>query len=223
MRRLRLLASLVCLSLLTAGCVAEPGSIGSPNPSSLPPLSSPAASDALASADDCGVSNWSVDYAPFSITSLAQAGAVFVVGRLVSIEPPVYNTEDGKKPRGFPHAYGITDSQRNGSIYTPLNVNVDEVLAGAVKPGAIKALVEGGTIGCYTVNFSVAPNVDKKSTYVFVLVSANNADGKTWKDQLEVKLAWLVDSGNIVATSEGTMSLDSLKTTLAGAASSANP
>lgn len=222
MRRLRLLASLACASILTAGCVAQPGALGSPDLSSVPSLSSPAASDTLTT-DDCGVNNWNVDYAPFSIASLAQAGATFVVGRLVSIEPGVYNTEDGKKPRGFPHAYGITDAQRNGSIYTPLNVNVDEVLAGAVKPGAIKALVEGGTIGCYTVNVSVAPNVDKKSTYVFVLVSANNADGKTWKDQLEVKLAWLVDSGNMVATSEGTMSLDSLKTTLAGAASSANP
>ena len=209
---LRSLLLVALMGVMAVGGVSAPGSVGSPEASAFSSLS-PEPSPTLASNQpdtDCGVSNMSVDYAPYTIPSIAKNGGIIVEGHVLSTEPPFYNTEDGKKPRGFPHAYGVVNAQPNGTIYTPINVMVDRTFVGTVKPGALKIVVEGGTIGCYTLNVDTSSGILAKSTYVFVLGDAFTADGKTWKNQLQVKLAWPVGTDGTVATSEGSMSLDAL-------------
>jgi hypothetical protein len=198
--------------VVAGGCVSAPGSVGSPETSassSITPESSPTLASSQADAD-CGVNFMSVDYAPYTIPSIVKNGGTIVEAHVLSTEPAFYNTGDGKKPRGFPNAYGVVDAQPNGTIYTPVNVMVDRAFAGTVKPGALKVVVEGGTIGCYTLNVDTPGVIIPKSTYVFVLGDALTADGKTWKNQWQVKLAWPVGADGTVATSEGSMSLDAL-------------
>ena len=204
---------LALMSVVASGCVAEAGASGSAETSA--PLTS------AQSPGDCGLTNMSVDYAPFTIASLVRNGATIVEGRVLLTEPSVYNTEDGKKPRGFPHAYGVVNAQPNGTILTPANVMVDRVFVGTVKPGALKVFVEGGTIGCYTLNVDTPGPIVAGSTYVFVLGDALSADGKTWKNQWQVRSRWPVGPDGTVATSLGVMSLDALAAEVNAAASSA--
>jgi hypothetical protein len=198
-----LATALVVSGCVTAGGIASPLGSVDPAASSVPPPS--------ASIDqNCGSIRWSVEYAPYSVSSLAQSG-IFVVGRLNTVDSAIFNTADGKRPRGFAKAGPDSSPQPNGKIFTPVVVKVDEVLSGDVKAGAVRALVEGGTVGCVTELVDNGPTVVKKGLYVFVLGAAFDADAKVLPNALEMKLAWPIDDNGIVQTVDGPMSLDSLR------------
>ena len=117
----------------------------------------------------CGLSNQFIDYLPYDLATLAGYGWQFALGRVDDIQPAVYNTEDGSPP---------SDRQPEGMILTPVVIGVETVLRGVAQPGAVRVLVEGGTIGCYTIRVDQAPRVAKGERAVFVLSPARNADGK---------------------------------------------
>jgi hypothetical protein len=89
-----------------------------------------------------------------------------------------------------------------------------------VKPGELVTWVEGGTIGCDTLNVDAPGPIFPFSPYVFLLGNPIDADGKILENRWRVVLAWPILSDGTVATSEGTMSLDAFAAEVNAAASS---
>ncbi len=214
-------ATTLMISLVVAGCVTA-GSVTAPPEATASPTSSEIPTPtASASVDNhtCFSVDVSPEYAQYTIASLTGYGMTFVSGRVTSIEPSIYNTSDGKQPRGFgvPHA---SDVQSYPMIYTPINVVVDRVMSGKVKPGTNRFLIDGGTIGCVKMEVDTAPFVTGGAEYVFVLTPARDADSHEMGDTQRVHLAWLVDSSGTVPTVDGTMSLDDLAAQVSAAVQS---
>jgi hypothetical protein len=206
--------------LLVAGCVTA-GGLTAPPKASSPSGASPSA---IAPEVNCGTSSQWVDYAPYTIASLAASGKVFVVGEVKAIEPAIFNTADGKKPRGFFAKPGtVANAQPNGKIFTPVVVLVDQVLRGETTPGVVRVLIEGGTIGCYTVRVDVAPVVERGGRYVLILEDGLDADGKKLLDLQQMMFAWPVDANDVVQTAEGPMLLASLAAIVAQASPTPAP
>ena len=215
---------LVTLALSTVGCtrlpdggastVAAPGATGAP--------SATAAQAPLDRA--CGSYRWSVEYAPYSVETLAQNG-VFVLGHMTAVEAAVFNTSDGAVPIGFPRPAldAVASPQPNGKVLTPVTLSVDRVLQGEIGSGGIRAFVEGGTVGCITVEIAGAPKIDQKAQYVFVLGAAFDADGKRMPDVWSLPFAWPVDDADVVQTVDGPMTLDDLTRLLAAPKASVVP
>ena len=208
---------------LVAGCVAA-GALTAPPGASSPVSSSPEPTatsvPSPAAWGSCGSASEWVDYAPYTIASLAADGHIFVEGVATAFEPGVFNTADGKPPRGFfMRPDKVTDRQDNGHIYTPVVIQVKQVLAGDVKPGTLRAFIEGGTVGCWTVRLSGAPVVNLNERYVFILRGYHDADGKVVPGQHQVIFALPIDANDEVWADEGPMSL----ATLAQLAAKASP
>jgi hypothetical protein len=213
---------LLATATLASGCVTAGGIASPAGPSSTAAGSMPAAS-ASSSDDGCGSIRWSVEYAPYTVATLAQSG-IFVVGTVNAVEPAIFNTSDGKRPRGFAKSGPDVSPQPNGKIFTPVVLKVDTVLSGNVKAGAVSVLVEGGSVGCVTELVDQGPNLETKGRYVFVLGAAFDADAKVLPNALEMKLAWPIDGNGIVQTVDGPMSIDSLSAAIRqGAAASPVP
>jgi hypothetical protein len=215
----------LCASLiLVAGCVSAgsltPPPDGSAVPSGQTQSPTPTIQPSAAATDGCGTSNLWVDYAPYTTSTLASYGWGFVVADVKAIEPAIFNTEDGKKPRGFGAKRDPSNPDFNGKIFTPVAVQVDQVISGRAKPGANRFLIEGGTIGCYTTTVDVSPIVEKGSRYVFVLTDAKDAKGQKLLDLQEAKFAWPVDASGVVQTPDGPNTLDWLAQTVAKASAS---
>lgn len=190
----------VTLSLV-AGCVGAggltaPPSISTPGPSSPAPEATPVTSPAASG--NCGTRNWSIEYAPYTIAGLASEGDILFEGVATELQPAVFNTVDGKPPRGFFAQHGtVPNAQEYGEIYTPFVLQVERVFAGDVKSGELRAFVEGGTLGCWTVTVD-APRVKLKTRYVFVLTDYSDADGKIVPGQHRVFLALPIDENDVV-------------------------
>lgn len=199
--------------LLLTGCETA-GSISVPPDASvgettLTPSSAPSPST-VASTDGCGSANISVDYAPFTTSTLAGYGWGFAVGTVTSIEPAIFNTPDGSMPTGFMVKPGLGKPRANGKIYTPIDVQVDQAISGPMKPGVDRVLIEGGTVGCYTTRVDVSPVVEKGARYVFVVTDAQDSGGTSLLGLQEAKFAWPVDAVGTVETVDGPMTLDQL-------------
>ncbi len=193
--------SLLVVVLLVGGCVTAGGLDGSPGPSSTD-ISSPGVTDAASAAEaagGCGLANESIDYGPLDLNSMVGYGWRFVLGKVDAIEPAMFNTPDGKRPRGFnAKPSSIEQLQTTAQIFTPVVVHVDQVLYGDVKSGSSRFLIEGGTVGCYTVRIDVAPTVEKGARYVFVLSDAPDANGKKLSDAQLLRFAVPVGADNTV-------------------------
>lgn len=221
---------------LMAGCVAAggltaPPDTSSPDPSSPAPEATPVPSPAASGT--CGTRNWSIEYAPYTIASLAAGGDILVEGVATLFEPGVFNTADGKPPRGYFARHGtVPDAQEYGEIYTPVVIEVERVFAGDVRPGALRAYIEGGTLGCWTVTVD-APRVELKTRYVFDLKEYRDADGKVVPEQHRVYLALPIDANDVVQqggtdvfgnpANEGPMSLATLAQLVAKASPTSAP
>ena len=221
---------------LMAGCVAA-GSLTAPPDASSPGPPSPTRTatsvpSPIASAN-CGTANWSIEYAPYTIAGLAANGDILVAGVATALEPAVFNTADGKPPRGFFARHdAVPDAQEYVEIFTPVVIEVERVFAGDVKPGTLRADVEGGTLGCWTVTVD-APRVELKTRYVFDLKDYGDADGKVVPGQHKVFLALPIDANDVVQqggidvfgnpANEGPMSLATLAQLAAKAASTPAP
>lgn len=212
---------------VAAGALTAPPEASSPGPSSPPPTATSVPS--AASSGNCGTAHWSIEYAPYTIAGLAVNGDILAAGVATAFEPGVFNTADGKKPRGFFARHGtVPDAQEYGEIYTPVMIEVERVFAGEVRTGALRAYVEGGTLGCWTVTVD-APRVELKTRYVFALREYRDADGKVVAGQHRVFLALPIDANDVVQqggtdvfgnpANEGPMSL----ATLAQLAAKASP
>lgn len=223
---------LIATALLLAGCVgpgaltappgAESSGTASADPASQaatpPPVSSPTAFG------NCGTATEWVDYAPYTIASLAAGGHVFVQGVATGYEPGLFNTTDGKPPRGWFMRHGaVPDTQENGHIYTPVVLRVDQVFAGDVKAGSLRAFIEGGTVGCWTVRLSGAPTINLNEPYVLALRTYFLADGTGIPGQYYVVFSWPIDAEGVVQTPEGPMSLAALAQVVAKAAPAPSP
>jgi hypothetical protein len=196
--------------VLVAGCVSAGGLTAPPEASSSSAIATPIAS---ASDGNCfGVSVAAGTSAPYTIASLAAEGKVFVVGEVTAIEPAMFNTADGKKPPGWGARSSVS-----AKIVTPVVLQVEQVLRGEIRPGEIRVLIWGGTVGCWTMTVDVAPRVELGQRYVFILTQALDANGKNLLDLQEMKFAWTVDSNDVVQTHERQMSVASLAAILAQA------
>jgi hypothetical protein len=198
--------------VLVAGCVTAGGLTAPPDASSAG-SASPAAIDTAVSspsaADDCGTADLAAGTsAPYTIASLAAGGRVFVVGEVKAIEPAIFNTVDGKKPPGW---------GANWKIFTPVVLQVEQVLRGETKPGAVRVLIEGGAVGCYTMTVDVAPHVELQKRYVFILNETFDANGKKLPDLQVMWFAWPVNATDVVQTAKGPMPLASLALVVAQA------
>lgn len=189
--------------ILVAGCVtagsltARPGA-GSPGPPSPMPTAMPVPSPAAST--PCGTRSENFDWAPFTIANLAASGDIFVMGVATGFEPGVFNTADGRPPRGFFERWGgWPNGQENGHIFTPVLIRVDRVLAGDIATDVLRAFIEGGSVGCWTVRQSGAPHVNLGERYVFVLGSHHDADGKIIRGEHRVSFAWLIDPDDVVS------------------------
>jgi hypothetical protein len=216
-------ASLCATLFLVGGCVAAGSITATPNLSPGSSTPTPPSQPTLDPTDGCGTGNLWVDYAPYTTATLASYGWSFVVADVKSTEPAIFNTADGKKPRGFMAKPVAGTPGSNGKIYTPVVVQVDRAISGQTKPGANRFLIEGGTIGCYTTRLDVSPNVEKGARYVFIVTAAQDADGKKLLDLQEAKFAWPVDANGVVQTVDGPQSIDALAHTVAQTAVAPSP
>jgi hypothetical protein len=161
------------------------------------------------STDGCGGATVSIDYVPFDVKAAAAYGWGFVVADVVAFEPALFNTADGKRPDGF----GAANEPPLGdetTIYTPVGVVVDAALSGKASAGPNEFLIEGGTVGCFTMNVYPTPLVQPGSRYVFVVSEAMKADGTEAMAPQKAMFAWPVDEKGMVTTVDGIMSIDEL-------------
>ena len=213
---------------LVAGCAAP--NISQPGPTSVPtvtiaPTPSAAPTASPEPTGSCGSSTIWIDYAPYTTATLAGYGFDFVVADVVGFDPANFNTPDGKRPPGF----GTRPSspqpnpEAETRIYTPVNVLIDHAISGSWSPGPDQFLIEGGTVGCFTIRVDAAPRVNPGSRYVFILNEALDSDGHRPGPEQEVVFAWPADSGGTVTTVDGRMSIDELTRIVREATPSPSP
>lgn len=168
----------------------------------------------------------SIDFAPYSIASLARDGRAFAVAEVVGFEPAIYNTPNGRRPPGFPGRPSSPNPNGNAEvmIYTPINVIVEQVVTGSLGPGPGQFVTEGGTVGCYEMRVAPVPQVRPGSRYVFILTTALHDDGATALPTPKAVFAWPVEAGSsVVNTVEGPMLLDDLIRAIRDAAPPSDP
>ncbi len=192
-------------AVLVGGCVSE-GGIPAPSTTIGSPTVAPSADDhqcfhASLSREDVGL---------YTVAAMVGRGMGFVSGQVNATEPGMYNTLDGKKPRGMGAAHPGTDAQSFPMIYTPIDVLVDRTLNGDFKPGSNRFLVEGGSVGCVSMTVDDAPTITKGTQYVLVLEPARDANGSHLGNLWRVVKAWTLTTDGTVDTIEGPMSLDAL-------------
>lgn len=164
--------------------------------------------------------------------TLAGGGSDFVVVDVVSFEPAIVNTRDGKAPPDFLRPASSLPPNPNAQtlIYTPVNVVIDDVVSGAWSAGPRQFLIEGGTVpieggavDCFTARVYGAPRVEPGSRYVFVVSEALDSEGLKPLSLAKARFAWPIDSKGIVTTVDGPMSIDELTTVVMGATESPDP
>jgi hypothetical protein len=196
---------------LVTGCLKAGGLTASPDSSS--PGATPVAAVSSDIADDCACVGVTAEWAPYTVESLAAEGKGFVLGEVAAIQPAIFNTVDGKKPRAYLPARGsTTDPQATVQILTPVLVQSEQVTHGNARPGALRVVVLGA-----------APDLEVGRRYVFVLADTFDADGRKLPDLPMMRFAWPVDSNDVViTTSDGAMSVTDLARVV-GQASPAGP
>jgi hypothetical protein len=149
---------------------------------------------------------------PFTTATLAGYGWDFVVADVVGLDAAIFNTPDGSRPSEFPAQPTFPRPNNNAEtmIYTPINVEIDRVISGRWSPGPGQFLVEGGTIGCFTMWVSPVPHVEPGSRYVLVLSEALDDGGEDPLPLHKARFAWPVDPTGTVATPDGPKSIDQL-------------
>jgi hypothetical protein len=208
----RLAGVLIAAVFVAAGCVSAGSMSASPD---LAPVSTatsaltPSSSDASTDDHACFGSGLTRDGGPELISDFVAKGMTFAAGTVVSTGPAFFNTTDGTKPRGMGATHPI-NAQAYPMIYTPVEVKIDRAITGAVKPGAVRLLVEGGAVGCITMSVEGTPVVAKGDRYVFVLTPALDADRKMLGSQLVVYTVFPIDQDGNASTRDGIMSLDAL-------------
>jgi hypothetical protein len=130
------------------------------------------------------------------------AGATTVVADVVSFEPGILSTEDGSTLR------------RSTLVFTPVVVQVSEVVRGGASQGSATVLLEGGTAGCVTEWLDVAPRITAGTRYLLFLSPAYAADFKTLLGPLQIQFAWPVGADDVVQTPSGPMPLADLIATI---------
>jgi hypothetical protein len=153
----------------------------------------------------CGGGDLAVDRGPYVIAGMQVPGffpnmgpsgwqkddvairQVVVVGRVVAQEEAAFGGE--------------------ARVYTPFVVEVDHVIHGEAGPGTLRVSIEGGTVGCYSVNVDTVPHLQTGRRYVFFLTGSAHSDPPP-----EVWDVWMVDNHDIVSTYQGPMPLTSLST-----------
>jgi hypothetical protein len=217
----RFLASSLLTAIVVAGCYGS-GSIASTKPSESQSVSSSSKPEdteppAPESTEGCGGLTRSIEFLPFDTKSLASYGWGFVVADVVGLERASFNTSDGMRPDDFgaPNKAPINDST---TIYTPVSVVVSASLSGKASSGPSQFLIEGGTVGCFTMDVYPRVSVEPGSRYVLIVSDATKADGKGAMDQQRIMFAWPFDDKGLVLTVDGAMSVDELTELVAEAA-----
>jgi hypothetical protein len=184
------------------------------------------------STDRCGSATISIDYLPYTTSTLAGYGWDFVVADVVAFESAIFGTPDGSPPPGFPGWPSSPNPNDNllTPIYTPVNVVIHRAISGRWRPGPSRFLVEGGTVllesgavGCFEWRVSPVPSMRPGSRYVLILSEALDADGQNPLPLHKARFAWPVDPAGVVSTPEGPMSIDNLTKIVLDAAPSEAP
>jgi hypothetical protein len=218
-------AGLVAIGLLFSGCVAAGSTTPAPAATTFAtasPAASTAPPEATAPCVDVGMT---VDYGPYTIAGMyvpgffpemvgaptedVAVGATIVVATVTGEEAGIFNTRDGSTPRGFgARPPWPSDRQESAMIYTPVDLQVERTIRGDVLPGALRAVTEGGTVGCSTFQVDDGPpRVEPGRRYVLFLSAAMDADGQRTFPLQEVEFAWPIDAEDVVQTVQGPMAL----------------
>jgi hypothetical protein len=122
----------------------------------------------------CGAADLAVDRGPYVIAGMQVPGffpnmgpsgwqkddlairQVVVVGRVVAQEEAAFGGE--------------------ARVYTPFVVEVEQVIHGEARPGTLRVSIEGGTVGCYSVNVDSVPHLQTGGRYVFFLTGSVCSD-----------------------------------------------
>lgn len=225
------IAALFVVAACYSGSLASalPTESSSPTRSSAPEASGSATPEPL---HLCGSADLFIDYAPYTTVTLAGYGWDFVVADVVSFEPAIFNTPDGKAPPDFLKPPSSLQPNPNAAtlIYTPINVVIDDVVSGAWSAGPRQFLIEGGTVpiedgtvDCFTMRVDAAPRVEPGSRYVLIVSEALDSEGQEALLLSKARFAWPVDSKGIATTVDGPMSIDKLTEVVMGAAASPDP
>lgn len=172
-----------------------------------------------ASPTPCGGADMAVDRGPYVIAGMQVPGffpnigpsgwqkddlairQVVVVGRVVTQEASAFGGE--------------------AHVYTPFAVAVEQVIHGEASRGTLRISIEGGTVGCYSVNVDTVPHLQAGARYVFFLTGSVGSDPPP-----EVRDVWMVDNHDVVSTYQGPIPLNQLAdriSRLAAAATSPSP
>ena len=130
------------------------------------------------------------------------AGATTVVADVVSFGPGILSAVDGSTFR------------RSTLVFTPVVVQVSEVVRGEASEGSATILLEGGTAGCVTEWLDVAPRITAGTRYLLFLSPAYAADFKTLLGPLQIQFAWPVGADDVVQTPTGPIPLADLIVTI---------
>ena len=204
---------LITASLGLAACYGESAYGDNPAGGAAPTALPPDAPTASADIDEsCGSASLWVDYAPVDVKTLVVSGATMQLARVTGSEPAVFNTADGSAPDGF-----LTKGRSFATVYTPYDVEVDQVFAGEGDAGAGVVLVEGGVVGCIEVTVDGAARLTVGSTYVLTLGTAKDVAGKAMIGPQTVVFAWPLDVSGVVHTPDGAMTTTELGTVVESA------
>jgi hypothetical protein len=103
-------------------------------------------------------------------------------------------------------------------VYTPFAIDIDQVIHGEARLGRTLIAIEGGTVGCYSVNVDTVPHLQAGARYVFFLTGSIGSDPPP-----EVWDVWMIDNHDVVSTYQGPMPLTQLVDRIALLAAAASP
>lgn len=193
---------------------SERGSASSPSADIVPsPTTAPDASD-------CVTLYESIDSLDPTLENLRAYSRDVVVATVVSEGAPFWDSPTGLGPK---------PGERTGEgnefyILTPYAVTIDRAVVGSRTPGGVTVVIEGGRIGCDTLEVSPSVSLAQRARYVLFLEPRLAADGAGAMKQPMVFLAFPIQAdGTVLTPLDGAVSLSALTAALARAGRSLAP
>lgn len=167
---------------------------------SRPPRSTPLHEPDPLPEDACLTTGTSVDYVPVSVEQMALASDAVVIGRVVGVGAPQWNTEDGGPPQTRPEQ----DASR---VMRLIRIAVDTPLVGRTGD-RITAWIPGGTIGCHEFRMDGFPDpIDAGASFAFFIDDVAPRTGL--EGVVQAREMWAVTDGVVRTPIEGDIELGS--------------
>lgn len=136
-----------------------------------------------------------------TIENMAAVSLMAVVGEMVSVDEPRWNTPDGSRP-------GTGRPPAEAQIYRGAAINIGSIVRaeGSAARDQVIARLLGGKVGCDEYSAGYAPSVKEGKRYLFFLNETFNVGG-TRSEDLGLFAAWPIDpsTGLVETPLEGHM------------------